>query len=130
MLFLEVEMRTRLVLAVVLVVMAIAGCAKKPLSVADLLAKPVYDKEVTVYGEVVQSMSCRGEVCGFVLSSGDEELIVLYQPTEITQDESGALRFVELAEIGDMVTVTGELQAGDGSFPGGSFWASSIERME
>ena len=121
-------MRTRLVLVAVLVVVAIAGCAKKPLSVADLLAKPVYGKEVVIYGEVVQSVPCRGEVCGFILSSGDEELVVLYQHTEITQDENGALRFVELVEIGDMVTVTGELQAGDGSFPGGSFWASGIER--
>ena len=123
-------MKNRLVLVVVLVTIAVAGCAKKPLSVAELLANPVYDKEITIYGEVVQSMSCRGEVCGFVLFSGDEELVVLYQPKEITLDESGALRFVEMVEIGDMVTLVGELQAGDGSFPGGRFWASSIEKAE
>lgn len=123
-------MRNRLVLAVVLTVMVVTGCARKPLSVAELLPKPVYDEEITVYGEVTQSVPCRGEVCGFVLASGGEELIVLYQPVEIALDEDGALRFVELAEVGDVVTVTGELRSGDGAFPDGSFWASGVERME
>jgi inhibitor of cysteine peptidase len=96
------------------------------LSVAELLANPVYDEEIQVYGEV----SLLGELfcpC-FELTSGGQTLAVWY---DLMVDEDGTARpavSVEGVDNGDTVRVTGELKTGDGQAPPDEFWASAIEK--
>jgi hypothetical protein len=108
------------------------GCRQPPqkpqeaTSVSDLLENPVYGEEVRVYGEV----DLLGELfcpC-FELISGETRLQVWYNlMTEADGTERPAVS-VEGIDNGDLVIVTGELQAiGDPASPG-DLWASSIEK--
>jgi hypothetical protein len=105
-----------------------AGAPPGAGSVADLLADPVYDTEVSIYGEV----SALGELlcpC-FMLTSGGETVDVWY---DLMSEEPGTLRpavSVEGIENGDRVVVTGELRSSEGLLPSRTFWASSIEKAE
>ena len=127
-------MRRRVVIPTAVLCIAIVcanacrGGSARPegaLSVAELLADPVYDTEVTIYGEV----SALGELfcpC-FVLSSEGESVEVWY---DLMVEESGTARpavSVEGIENADRVAVTGELRSSDGLLPSTTFWASSIQ---
>jgi inhibitor of cysteine peptidase len=96
------------------------------LTVAELLASPVYDEQVRVYGQV----SLLGELfcpC-FELASGGQTLVVWY---DLMVDEDGTVRpavSVEGIDNGDTVLVTGELKTGDGQAPPDELWASAIEK--
>jgi hypothetical protein len=98
------------------------------MSVAELLADPVYDTEVTVYGQV----ALLGELlcpC-FELSSGGETVQVWY---DLMVDDDGTERpavSVEGIENGDWVLVSGELKSAGMHRAANDFWATSIERIE
>jgi len=96
-------------------------------NVSELLDSPVYDTEVTVYGDV----SALGELkcpC-FVLTSDGKILDVWYN---LMVEDDGTERpavSVEGIENGDRVAVTGELRSSNGTAPSTTFWASTIEKM-
>jgi len=99
--------------------------AEGALSVADLLQDPVYDTEVTIYGEVslLGQLNCP---C-FELSSGGEKVQVWY---DLMVENDGTERpAVDVQGInnGDKIVVTGELK-GDGGehYSKGDFWATVI----
>jgi hypothetical protein len=101
------------------------GIPEGALSVAELLQDPVYDTEVTIYGEV----SLLGQLlcpC-FQLSSGGEKVEVWY---DLMVENDGTERpavDVQGIENGDSIVVTGELK-GDGGehYSKGDFWAIAI----
>jgi hypothetical protein len=110
------------------VVVCACGAPAKPsgtLDAAELLADPLYETEVRVYGQV----SALGELlcpC-FMLTSGGETLDVWYG---LMVQDDGTERppvSVEAIENGDWVVVTGELRWSDGQLPSTTFWASGIE---
>ena len=96
-------------------------------NVSELLDSPVYDTEVTVYGDV----SALGELfcpC-FALTSDGKRLEVWYY---MMKEDDGTERpavSVEGIENGDRVVVTGELRSSNGTAPSTTFWASTIEKM-
>ena len=96
------------------------------LSVSELLANPVFDSEVIIYGKV----SLLGEVrcpC-FELSSDGATLTVWYN---LMVEDDGTQRppvSVEGIENGNQVFITGELRSIDGQLSSGTFWASDIRR--
>ena len=101
--------------------------APAALSVAELLANPVYDTPVTVYGDV----SMLGELfcpC-FMLTSGSETVQVWYNL--MTEDDGTQWPAVSVAEIqnGDRVKVTGELKSAGIYRSLNDFWASSLEKL-
>lgn len=97
------------------------------LSVAELLANPVHDEDVRVYGEV----SLLGELfcpC-FDLTSAGVTLTVWY---DLMVEDDGTPRpsvSVEGIENGDRVLVTGELRRKEVPTAPNDFWASAIERL-
>ncbi|MBA1342157.1 MAG: hypothetical protein C5S52_00965 [ANME-2 cluster archaeon] len=97
------------------------------LNVSELLDSPVYDTEVTVYGDV----SALGELfcpC-FALTSDGKRLEVWYY---MMKEDDGTERpavSVEGIGNGDRVVVTGELRSSNGTAPSTTFWASTIEKM-
>ncbi len=107
----------------------LSACSAPPpegtMTAAELLADPVYETEVTVYGEV----SALGELlcpC-FILTSGGDRLDVWY---DLMLEDDGTPRptvSVEGIENGDTVVVTGELQPSQGTQPSRTFWATRIE---
>jgi hypothetical protein len=107
----------------------LGACSPPPpegtMTAAELLADPVYETEVTVYGEV----SALGELlcpC-FILSSGGDRLDVWY---DLMLEDDGTPRptvSVEGIENEDRVVVTGELQPSQGTQPSRTFWATRIE---
>ncbi|MBN1454739.1 MAG: hypothetical protein JW945_00585 [Methanomicrobia archaeon] len=98
------------------------------MSVAALLADPIYDTEVTVYGQV----ALLGELlcpC-FELSSGGETVQVWY---DLMVEDDGTERpavSVEEIENGDWVLVKGELKSAGVHRAANDFWTTSIERIE
>ncbi|MGC9443853.1 MAG: hypothetical protein ACP5E9_02805 [Candidatus Methanospirareceae archaeon] len=98
------------------------------MSVAELLVDPVYDTEVTVYGQV----ALLGELlcpC-FELSSGGETVQVWY---DLMVEDDGTERpavSVDGIENGDWVLVRGELKSAGVHRTANDFWATSIERIE
>jgi hypothetical protein len=98
------------------------------MSVAELLAVPVYDTEVTVYGQV----ALLGELlcpC-FELSTGGKTVQVWY---DLMVEDAGTERpavSVEGIENGDWVLVRGELKSAGVHRAKNDFWASSIETIE
>lgn len=96
------------------------------LSVAELLENPVYDTEVTIWGEV----SLLGELlcpC-FELTSDGEKVLVWYG---LMVEDSGIARApvsVEGIENGDWVIVTGELKTEGKHRSLNDFWATNIEK--
>ncbi len=97
------------------------------LSVSELLDSPVYDTEVTVYGDV----SALGELfcpC-FALTSDGKRLEVWYY---MMKEDDGTERpavSVEGLENGDRVVVAGEIRSNNGTAPSTTFWASNIEKI-
>ena len=132
--------RFLLISAAVIVVAAIAGGSiaaaggadsvvdatetQEAMNVSALLADPVCDTEVVIYGQV----SLLGELfcpC-FELRSGGEVVLVWY---DLMVEDGGEVRpavSVEGIENGDWIVVTGELRSG-GTNPG-EFWAGIIEK--
>lgn len=114
-------------------IVLLGGCAagggrpEGTLDVSALLADPVYDMEVKVYGQV----SALGELlcpC-FMLTSGGETLDVWYG---LMVEDDGTERppvSVEAIQNGDWVVVTGELRWSDGQLPSTTFWANGIETV-
>ena len=105
------------------------GKPEGSLSVAELLAKPVYDIEVTIYGEV----SLLGELlcpC-FELGSGGEKVQVWY---DLMVENDGAERSavsVEGINNGEKIIVTGELKGEGGThYSKGDFWAKAIVPLQ
>ncbi len=125
--------RGRLFLGVVilsLVTLLAGACTgeEKPewtMTVAELLENPVYDTEVTIWGEV----SLLGELfcpC-FELTSGGEKVLVWY---DLMVENDGTERpavNVDGINNGDKIIVTGEL-TGEGGihYSRGDFWATVI----
>jgi hypothetical protein len=114
-------------------VVLMSGCGTPPqpensLTVADLMAEPLYENAVEVYGQV----SLLGELfcpC-FELTSGGETLNVWY---DLMVAEDGTVRpavSVDGIENGDWVLVTGELQRPETSAAALQFWASKIALQE
>ena len=95
------------------------------LNVAELLANPVYDSELEVYGELglLGQLNCP---C-FELSSGGEGVQVWY---DLMVEDDGTQRpavSVEDLHNGDRVVVTGELKTAGKYRHRGDFWAVRIE---
>lgn len=111
-------------------VLTLSACGSQPpegtFTAAELLADPVYDAEVQVYGQV----SALGELlcpC-FILTSGGERIDVWY---DLMVEEDGTQRpavSVDGIANGDAVIVTGELQPSSGTEPSRTFWATRIEK--
>jgi len=95
------------------------------LSVAELLQNPVYDTEVTIYGEV----SLLGELfcpC-FQLSSAGEKVEVWYNLMVENDGTERPAVDVQGIENGDSIVVTGELKGVGGEhYSKGDFWAIAI----
>ena len=113
---------------------ALAGCgdgADPPddaLPVGALLENPVYESEVTIYGEVedLGELLCP---C-FTLRSGDAFLAVWYDL--MVEDDGTERPAVDVSQIanGDEVLVTGELLEPGGAAALHNFWASAIEPLD
>jgi hypothetical protein len=106
----------------------VSGCVNEPepegaLSVSELLAEPVYDTEVTIYGQVSQLGELRCPC--FELTSGGKSVMVWYAWYE---DEWPTVS-VEGIQNGDRVIVSGELKM-VGVDRLNEFAASKIERGE
>ena len=117
---------------IVLSLALLAACSMPPptppagtRTVAELLADPVYDTEVRVYGRV----SLLGELfcpC-FELESGEKTVQVWYNlMVEDDGTEWPAARIEGIAN-GDWVVVTGKLKPGGTHHSLNDFWASAIE---
>jgi hypothetical protein len=97
-------------------------------SVADLLAKPAYNTQVTIYGEV----SLLGELfcpC-FRLASGGESVEVWYGLMVEDDGTEWPDLYVEGLSNSDTVRVTGELKPGGTHHAANVFWASKIEKIQ
>jgi hypothetical protein len=92
--------------------------------VGTLLAKPVYDTDISVYGEV----SLLGELfCDcFSLTSGGEAMTVWYGSMVEDDGTERPNVSVEGVENGDMLVVTGELKSGGIHYSKNDFWVSAI----
>ncbi|UCG83590.1 MAG: hypothetical protein JSW38_01870 [Dehalococcoidia bacterium] len=101
---------------------------EEALSVAELLDNPVYNKPITIQGEV----TLLGELlcpC-FVLVSGGETIQVWY---DLMVDDDGTEKppvSVEGLENGDWLYITGELKQAGQHTSLNDFWAISIEKGE
>ncbi|MFC2045475.1 hypothetical protein ACFLUH_02205 [Chloroflexota bacterium] len=96
------------------------------LSVAELLADPVYDTEVTIYGEV----SLLGELlCPCFGLTSDEETVEIWHDLMVDNNEAQRPAVsVEGISNGDTITVTGELKGEGGThYSKGDFWAFTID---
>lgn len=97
-------------------------------SVADLLAKPAYNTQVIIHGEV----SLLGELfcpC-FRLDSGGESVEVWYGLMVEDDGTEWPDAYVEGLSNSDTVRVTGELKPGGTHHAPNVFWASKIEKIE
>ena len=109
----------------------IGGQPEKPegtLTVSELLANPVYDTEVKVYGKVnaLGQLNCP---CFELIFDGDK-LQVLY---DMMVEDDGTKRpavSVEGIDNDDWVVVTGELKTAGEHRLFNDFWASDIEKVE
>lgn len=108
-----------------------SGCAKESqtngaLSVSQLLDAPLYDTQVSIYGEV----SLLGELrcpC-FELTSGGRAVQVwtVWYDSDVAEGPTVSVNGIQ---NGDQVIVAGELQTpGEDSLD--EFWASRIEKAE
>jgi len=98
------------------------------LSVAELLASPIYDEEVVVHGEI-QDLGDLLCPC-FTLRSGDAPLAVWY---DLMIDDDGTQWpgvDVSGVENGDHVVVTGELRRPGTAQAQQNFWSVSIEKLD
>ena len=117
----------------ILVILAVAaGCAlEKPegaMTVSELLEDPVYDTEVTIYGEVslLGQLNCP---C-FELTSGGAEVQVWY---DLMVEDDGTERpaaSIEGIDNGDSVIVIGELKTAGQHRSLNDFLATTIVEMQ
>jgi hypothetical protein len=120
-------------LFIVLVIVAVAvGCAlEKPegaMTVSELLEDPVYDTEVTIYGEVslLGQLNCP---C-FELTSGGQGVQVWY---DLMVEDDGTERpaaSIEGIDNGDSVVAVGELKTAGQHRSLNDFWAATITEMD
>jgi hypothetical protein len=98
------------------------------LSADDLVQAPVYDTQITVYGQV----SLLGELfCScFELSSGGEKIMVWYATMVDDNGTEWPGVSVEGVQNGDQVVVTGELQRPGGQLQTHDLWATTIEKSQ
>ena len=124
-------MKSRLLvlMGIVLIEIGFMGaCVQEPspegaLSVSELLQDPLYDTEVTIYGQVSQLGEYKCPC--FELTSGGEKVVVWYASYEADWPTVS----VEGIQNGDQVVVTGELKTVDADHPS-EFAASNIEKQE
>jgi hypothetical protein len=110
------------------------GCAARPeappgtLSVTGLLADPVYDTEVMVYGEVrdLGELLCP---C-FTLMDDGERLEVWYDLMVADDGAEWPAVSVTGIENGDTVVVTGQLRRSQGALLSRTFWATRLEKAD
>jgi hypothetical protein len=122
-----------LILASLTTVALVAGCGGAPqkpdgaLSVGEFVESPVYDTQVSLFGEV----SGLGEFfcpC-FILTSDGESLEVWH---DLMVEDDGTPRpavSVDAISNGDWVVVTGELKNSGVHVSQDDFWASGIEMV-
>ena len=114
--------------AAVALVVGCTGAPQKPegaLSVAELMESPVYDTQISVFGQV----SGLGEfLCPcFILTSDGENMEVWH---DLMIEDSGAPRpavSVDAVSNGDWVVVRGELKGSGVHVSQDTFWVSGIE---
>lgn len=110
------------------------------MSVFELTENPVYDTEVTIYGEVSLLGESHGEISllsescfdliSYISSSLTVGVTVWY---DLMVEDDGTERpsvSVEGIENGDWVIVTGELRSSTGEAPSTTFWANNIEKTD
>jgi protein-S-isoprenylcysteine O-methyltransferase Ste14 len=100
------------------------------LSVSDLLADPVYETQVVVYGRVRRLGELRCPCFELLSGEEDEALEVWYDAmTEVDGTQWPSVS-IEGIEKGDWIVVTGELRPSDGTSLGRTFWITRFEKME
>ena len=109
-----------------------AGCTRGEvpegaLTCSAYLSDPLYDREVTLYGEV-HSLPGDASDPNFVLVSGGGEIVVWYD--SMVEDDGTERPPVSIAGIdnGDQVIVIGELKTAGEFRSLNDFWAISIEK--
>ena len=133
----EISMK-RLILAVLVgglvLVSVIVGCTQKEtekpegtLSIAELLGNPVYDTEVTIYGEV--SLFGQLNCPCFELTSDGDKIQVWYNL--MIEDDGAERPEVSVAGVADgkQVIVTGELKTAGEHRSLNDFWASEVKSV-
>lgn len=136
----EVMKRKFITLILILLIntLILAGCAKEPprpegaLTSAELLADPVYDTPIKVYGQVTDlgEFECK---C-FALKSGDAQIYVWFDmmveedgsPTPPTRTPVD----VEGIENGDWIIVSGELKFFEDFKVHKDFWLNEFEIIQ
>ena len=119
------------VIGIMIFIILLSGCTQEPakpegvMSVAEILADPVYDTPIQLYGEVsaVGELMC---TC-FFLQSEAGNLHVWY---DTMVEDNGILRpsvSIDGIENGDWVLVIGELKAGGDHYSLNDFWLSQFE---
>lgn len=129
-------MKKRIILmsALVIGVCALFACVEptRPQgakTVAELLASPVYDTTVEVYGEVdaLEELLCP---C-FILRYDDASIDVWYDLMLGDDGETMASAVdVSMIENRDWVLVTGQLQSSTGSASSKTFYLSAVEKLD
>ena len=100
------------------------------LSVTDLLADPVYDSPIVVYGRV-RAMGELDCPCFELISGGEDEALEIWYDAMIEKDDTRRPAVsVEGIDNDHWVLVSGELRPEDGTSTGRTFWSSSIEILE
>ena len=117
-----------------LILIMISGCAGEPakpesaLSVAELIADPVHETQIQIYGKV----SALGEVmctCFFLESEG-VNIHVWYDT--MVEDDGTVMPAVSTEGInnGDWIIVSGVLKLNGIHYSPNDFWASQIDKIE
>ena len=96
------------------------------LSVAELLANPVYDTEVTIYGEV-NSLGIL--LCSCFMLISDNAIIEVWYDSMVDNNEiERPAVSIEGLHSGNNIIITGELKGEGGThYAKGDFWANVIE---
>lgn len=122
------------VIGIIFFLILLSGCVRAPtkpggvVSVTELLANPVYDTPVKVYGEV----SALGELmCTCFFLKSDRENIHVWYDTMV-EDDGSVMPAVstEGIENGDWVVVYGELKAGGIHYSPNDFWVTEIKVLD
>ncbi|MGD8555308.1 MAG: hypothetical protein PVJ32_07715 [Anaerolineales bacterium] len=114
--------------------MLLSGCSPHPqqpegsLSVPELLSAPVFDAEVSVFGQVKELGELRCPCFTLVFKS---ERIYVWYDLMIEEDETQRPSVsMEGITNGDWVVVSGELRSTGSAASDIVFWAASIEVIE
>jgi hypothetical protein len=128
-------MKKRIILIIALLILImISGCSGEPakpesaLSVAELIAEPVHETQIQIYGKV----SALGELmctCFFLESEGGN--IHVWYDTMV-EDDGTIMPVVSTEGInnGDWVVVSGVLKLDGVHYSPNDFWASQIDKIE